>query len=194
MGILGLMLASHYALIAWDLILYSIFLQNSGSKKNLTILIKLIHRKHEKTHIETNGIRTLAKVSNWNSIRANPSHLYPNQFEKRFESPSMQIGLKSIRLKPNQTVTPIQVRRKVNRTNYYLRFFNLSFYFIEYEKSHKKLQSDANYRFLHSHHGWEGISFMWKMTFEIFMKSLRFETPWVRKKGFYESVCLSVGL
>ena len=31
------------------------------------------------------------------------------------------------------------------------------------------------------------------MTFEIFMKSLRFETPWVRNNGFYESVCLSVG-
>ena len=30
------------------------------------------------------------------------------------------------------------------------------------------------------------------MTFEIFMKSLRFETPWVRKDGFYESVYLSV--
>ena len=46
--------------------------------------------------------------------------------------------------------------------------------------------------FLHSHHGWESIGFMWKMTLEIFIKSLRFETPWVRKKGFYESVCLSV--
>ena len=46
--------------------------------------------------------------------------------------------------------------------------------------------------FLHSHHGWEGISFMWKITFEIFIKSLRFETPWVRKSGFYESVCLFV--
>ena len=44
--------------------------------------------------------------------------------------------------------------------------------------------------FLHSQHGWEGISFMWKMTFEIFMESLRFETPWIRKNGFYESVCL----
>ena len=41
---------------------------------------------------------------------------------------------------------------------------------------------------------WGGIGFMWKMTFEIFIKSLRFETPWVRKKGFYESVCLSVCL
>ena len=40
----------------------------------------------------------------------------------------------------------------------------------------------------------EGIRFMWKMTFEIFIKSLRFETPWVRKNGFYESVCLSVCL
>ena len=48
--------------------------------------------------------------------------------------------------------------------------------------------------FLHSHHGWEGIGFMWKMTFEIFIKSLRFETPWVRKNAFYESVCLSVCL
>ena len=26
--------------------------------------------------------------------------------------------------------------------------------------------------FLHSHHGWEGISFMWKVTFGIFIKSL----------------------
>ena len=50
------------------------------------------------------------------------------------------------------------------------------------------------YIFLHSHHGWEGIGFMWKMTFEIFIKSLRFETPWVRKNIFYESVCLSVCL
>ena len=37
---------------------------------------------------------------------------------------------------------------------------------------------------------WEGIGFMWKIIFGIFIKSLRFETPWVRKKGFYESVCL----
>ena len=29
---------------------------------------------------------------------------------------------------------------------------------------------------------------MWKMTFEIFIKSLRFETPWVRKNGFYENL------
>ena len=29
---------------------------------------------------------------------------------------------------------------------------------------------------------------------EIFIKSLRFETPWVRKNGFYKSVCLSVCL
>ena len=27
---------------------------------------------------------------------------------------------------------------------------------------------------------------------EIFIKSLRFETPWVRKNGFYENDCLSV--
>ena len=54
--------------------------------------------------------------------------------------------------------------------------------------------ADFHCSFLHSHHGWEGIGFMWKMTFEIFIKSLRFETPWVRKKGFYESVCLSVCL
>ena len=33
--------------------------------------------------------------------------------------------------------------------------------------------------FLHSHCEWEDIGFMWKMTFEIFIKSLRFETPWV---------------
>ena len=33
---------------------------------------------------------------------------------------------------------------------------------------------------------------MWNITFEIFIKSLRFETPGVRKNGFYESVCLSV--
>ena len=30
------------------------------------------------------------------------------------------------------------------------------------------------------------------MTFEIFIQPLRFDTPWVRKNGFYESVCLSV--
>ena len=40
---------------------------------------------------------------------------------------------------------------------------------------------------LHSHHKWKGINFMWKMTFEIFIKSLGFETPWVRKMVFYES-------
>ena len=28
---------------------------------------------------------------------------------------------------------------------------------------------------------------MWKITFEIFIKSLRLETPGVRKNGFYES-------
>ena len=39
------------------------------------------------------------------------------------------------------------------------------------------------YIFLHFHHEWEGIGFMWKMTFEIFIKSLRFETPWLRKSG-----------
>ena len=27
---------------------------------------------------------------------------------------------------------------------------------------------------------------MWKMTFEIFIKSLRFETCWFRKNGFYQ--------
>ena len=32
---------------------------------------------------------------------------------------------------------------------------------------------------------------MWKITFGIFVKSLRFETPWVRKNNFFESVCLS---
>ena len=37
---------------------------------------------------------------------------------------------------------------------------------------------------------WECISFMWKMTFEIFIKSLRFVAPWVRKNVFYESFCL----
>ena len=44
--------------------------------------------------------------------------------------------------------------------------------------------------FLHSHHGWEGIGFMWKMAFENFIKSLRIETSWVRKKGFLRK-CLS---
>ena len=34
---------------------------------------------------------------------------------------------------------------------------------------------------------------MWEITFEIFIKSLRFESPWVRKSGFYKNVCLSVG-
>ena len=34
---------------------------------------------------------------------------------------------------------------------------------------------------------------MWKIAFGIFIISLHFENPWVRKKGFYESlsVCLS---
>ena len=27
---------------------------------------------------------------------------------------------------------------------------------------------------------------MWKMTFQIFVKSQRFETLWVRKNGFYD--------
>ena len=44
--------------------------------------------------------------------------------------------------------------------------------------------------FLHFHHGWEGISFMLKINFEIFIKSLRFATPWVRKSGVYKSVCV----
>ena len=57
---------------------------------------------------------------------------------------------------------------------------------------YKKIPTLAWNIFLHSHHGWEGIGFMWKMTFDIFIESLRFETPWVIKKGFYESVCLSV--
>ena len=35
-----------------------------------------------------------------------------------------------------------------------------------------------NVYFLHYHHKWKGISFMWKMTVEIFIKSLRFEAPW----------------
>ena len=38
---------------------------------------------------------------------------------------------------------------------------------------------------------WKDISFMWKMTFEIFIKFLRFETPWVRKKSFLRK-CLPV--
>ena len=33
---------------------------------------------------------------------------------------------------------------------------------------------------------------MWKITLGIFIKSLRFKSPWVRKNGFYESVYLSV--
>ena len=33
---------------------------------------------------------------------------------------------------------------------------------------------------------------MWKMTFEIFIKSLRFETPWAKENGFYKTDCLSV--
>ena len=46
--------------------------------------------------------------------------------------------------------------------------------------------------FFHSHNKWRGIAFMWKMTFGICIKSLRSETPWVRKNGFYESVWVSV--
>ena len=49
-------------------------------------------------------------------------------------------------------------------------------------------------RFLHSHPKWECISFMRRMTIKIFMKPLHFETLWVRKNGFYESICLSVCL
>ena len=32
---------------------------------------------------------------------------------------------------------------------------------------------------------------MWKIIFGIFIISLRFETPWVRKNGFYDGVYLS---
>ena len=39
---------------------------------------------------------------------------------------------------------------------------------------------------------WESIGFMWKINFGTFIKSLRFETLWVRKNGIYESVCPSV--
>ena len=35
---------------------------------------------------------------------------------------------------------------------------------------------------------WEGIGFMWKITFGIFIKFLGFETPCVRKDGFYKSI------
>ena len=74
------------------------------------------------------------------------------------------------------------------------------FHWMIFKKTQKK---EATYQnsfllflsfvlFLHSHHEWEGIGFMWKMTFVNFIKSLSFETPWVRKNGFYESVCLSV--
>ena len=66
---------------------------------------------------------------------------------------------------------------------------------IEWKKKLKNLQpTRTEFFFLHSQHGWEGIDFMWKMTFEIFINSLCFETPWVRKNGIYESVCLSVCL
>ena len=35
---------------------------------------------------------------------------------------------------------------------------------------------------------WEGIGFIWKITFNIFIKSRRFETLWVGKNVFYGSV------
>ena len=46
--------------------------------------------------------------------------------------------------------------------------------------------------FFHSHHQWKGIGFTWKMTFGNFIKSLRFQNPWVWKNGFHDNVCLSV--
>ena len=39
---------------------------------------------------------------------------------------------------------------------------------------------------------WEGIGFIWKITFVTFIKFLRFETPWVRKNGLYESKLLKI--
>ena len=45
--------------------------------------------------------------------------------------------------------------------------------------------------FLHSHHKWE-VLVSFETTFEIFIKFLRFETPWVGKNGFHENVYLSV--
>ena len=48
--------------------------------------------------------------------------------------------------------------------------------------------------FLNSHHEWESIGFMWRNAFEILMKSSRFETPSVRKNGFYESICLYIAV
>ena len=40
----------------------------------------------------------------------------------------------------------------------------------------------------------EGIRFMQNGTHPVFVKCPRFETPWTRKNGFYECVCLSVCL
>ena len=37
---------------------------------------------------------------------------------------------------------------------------------------------------------WDGMGFMLKIIFGIFIKSLRFETPWVRKIGFCKNVCM----
>ena len=34
---------------------------------------------------------------------------------------------------------------------------------------------------------WKDIGFTWKIIFGIFTISLRFETPWVRKNGFYQN-------
>ena len=45
--------------------------------------------------------------------------------------------------------------------------------------------------FLHSHHGWEGIGFMWKMTRK-FHQIFTFWDPLSPKKGFLWK-CLSVG-
>ena len=36
----------------------------------------------------------------------------------------------------------------------------------------------------------EGIRFMYNLTPSVFIKSPRFETPWLRKNGFYDSVCV----
>ena len=45
--------------------------------------------------------------------------------------------------------------------------------------------------FLHFYHEWGGIGFTRKMIFEIFIKSVRFDLPWERKKtSFHKSVYL----
>ena len=111
-----------------------------------------------------------------------------------FRKHSLHLRIITINCKHNHnSFVPILRRRSRNFFNPYKKCLGiqLCLYLFILLRNHAFCDHYRD-QFLHSHHEWEGLGFMWKMTFEIFIKSLRFETPWVRKKDFYESVCLSV--